>query len=66
MPTDLENLTTARSNLYAALAEHGHKRSYTIDGQTVSNGDLWDRIAKLDEAIAGAQGPVEVVDQGVT
>lgn len=66
MPTDLENLQTARSNLYAALAEHGHKRNYVIDGQTVSNGELWDRIEKLDKAIAAAQGPFEDLVQGVT
>lgn len=64
MPTDLENLQTARSNLYAALASHGHKRNYSIDGQSFTNGELWDRIAKLDAAIAAAQGAQEVISEG--
>lgn len=63
---DIANLVTARSNLYAALASHGHKRSYSIDGQQVSYGDLWDRIKQLNEAIQQAQGPFELVDRGVT
>lgn len=66
MATDLELLQTAKSNLLSALATHGHKRSYNIDGQQVSYSDLWDRLEKLDKAIASAQGPFEIADQGVT
>lgn len=66
MATDLENLQTARSNLLEALALHGHKRTYMIDGQKVNNGELWDRLEKLNAAIAATQGPIEEVDEGVT
>jgi hypothetical protein len=66
MATDIENMQTARSNLLAALALHGAKRNYSIDGQQVSSGELWDRLEKLNAALAGIQGPIEVIDQAVT
>lgn len=66
MATDLELLTTARTNLLTALAEHGHKRNYSIDGQTFNTGELWDRLEKVNSQIAAIQGPFEDVTQGVT
>lgn len=66
MATDLENLQTAKSNLLAALAEHGHKRNYSIDGQSVTSGELWDRLAKIDAAMAAIQGPFEHSSEGQT
>ena len=66
MATDLENLMTARSNLLEALAQHGHKRNYTVDGQTFDTGELWDRLKKMNEQIAAAGGQFEDVVQGVT
>ena len=66
MATDLENLLTARANLYAALAEHGHKRNYSVDGQSVDTDSLWRRLKMLDDAIAAAGGPFEVIDRGIT
>lgn len=59
MATYLENLQTARETLAAALAENAGKPNYSIDGQSVSWGELMDRIGKLDEAISAAQGPFE-------
>lgn len=66
MATDLENLQTARSNLLAALATNGHKRDYTIDGQQVSNSELWDRLEKVNAQISAIEGPFELIDRGCT
>lgn len=59
MATDLENLTAARSALYAALAANAGAPNYSIDGQSVSIGELFDRIDKLNTAINVMQGPWE-------
>ena len=60
MATRLENLEAALDALAAALAANAGKPNYSIDGQTVSWGELMDRMAKLQEAIANEQGPFEV------
>lgn len=60
MATDAENLAAAKSALLAALAEHGAKPNYSIDGQSVSWGELWDRLAKIDAALAATEGPFEL------
>lgn len=60
MATYLENLQTARDTLAAALATNAGKPNYSIDGQSVTWGELMDRLAKLDAAIAAGQGPIEV------
>ena len=60
MATDAENLAAAKSALLAALAKHGAKPNYSIDGQSVSWGELWDRIAKIDAALAATEGPFEL------
>ena len=65
MATVLENLTTAREALAAALATGAGKPNYTIDGQSVSWGELCDRMAKLDAMIATAAGPWEVITEGM-
>lgn len=65
MATDLENLRTARSNLLAALAECAGKPNYSFEGQTVTWGELFDRLGKIDKAIAAIQGPVEIHSQGI-
>ena len=66
MATDAENLATAKSALLAALAANGHKPNYSIDGQSVTWGELWDRIAKIDAALAAIQGPFEVATESYT
>lgn len=65
MATYAENLTTARNALALALATGAAKPNYVIDGQSVSWGELCDRIKKLDEAIAVANGPWEIVTEGM-
>lgn len=60
MATYLENLTTARDNIAARLAEitAQPKPSYDVDGQRVEWNDyfkaLTDQLAKLTETINGA------------
>lgn len=61
----LDDLKTARDTLAAALATNAGRPNYTIDGETFDFGELVDRLAKLDQAIASAQGPVEVETQGI-
>jgi hypothetical protein len=63
MATYVENLQTAREALAAALAENAGRPNYTIDGETFDFGELIDRLAKLDAAIAAGQGPVEVYSE---
>lgn len=65
MATYSENLQTARNVLAAALAANAGRPNYTIDGETFDFNGLMDRLAKLDAAIAVAQGPVEVETQGL-
>lgn len=60
MATYLENLITARDNLAATLAEHGHKPDYSIDGQSVNWSELRKRLRDLNDDIAAAGGPFEV------
>ena len=64
MATDLDNLYAARSALYAALAANAGKRNYSVDGQSVSTGELFDRLEKLNKVIAAAEGPWEANVQG--
>lgn len=59
MATYLENLRTARDKLSEALAKNAGRPNYTVDGQTFDFNGLLDRIAKLDAAIAAAEGPTE-------
>lgn len=72
MPSDLENLQTARSNIAANLAAitASPKPNYTIDGQTVSWQALFDsyvnQIKNLDVLIAGEGGPFEIASEGRT
>lgn len=65
MPTDLENLQTARSAICTALASNAAKPNYSIDGQSVTYDSLVNRLASLDKAISVAQGPFEVETIGV-
>jgi hypothetical protein len=60
MATYLENLQTARDRLAASLAENAGRPNYSVDGETFTFGELVDRLAKLDAAIAAGQGPMEV------
>lgn len=60
MATDAENLAAAKSALLAALAANAGKPNYTIDGQSVTHGELFDRLAKIDEALAAIGGPFEL------
>jgi ABC-type glycerol-3-phosphate transport system substrate-binding protein len=65
MATYVENLQAAREALAASLAANAGKPDVSFDGETISWGELFDRIAKLDTAIASGQGPVEVETQGL-
>lgn len=64
MATDIENLVAARSAILAQLATTAARPNYSIDGQSVSYDALLDRLAKLNEALAAFQGPVEVETYG--
>jgi len=64
--TDLQNLVTARSALYAALATNAGKPNYNIDGQSFTWGELMDRIEKINAAIDQGQGPFEISTEGST
>lgn len=72
MATDAENLATIRSNLLAYIATESAnpKPSYSIDGQSVSWADhmasLWRQLESLNEQIAAAGGPFEVVEEAIT
>lgn len=61
----LDDLKTARDRLAASLAANAGRPNYTIDGETFDFNGLLDRLAKLDQAIASGQGPVEVETQGI-
>lgn len=71
MATYLENLTTARDNIAARLAEitAQAKPSYDVDGQRVEWNDyfksLTEQLAALNEQINGA-GVFEEQSQGYT
>ncbi len=68
MPTDLDNLLTARAALYAQLAAGNCRPDYTIDGQAVSWGAfetaLKTRIQVINEQIALADVWLEIPVQG--
>lgn len=71
MATYLENLTTARDNIAAKLAEvsANPKPSYTIDNQSVSWGDYMTQLQlALDSfnALIAAGQPYEIVTQAFT
>ncbi len=66
MATDLELLQTAKTALLTVLAANAGAPNYKIDGQMVSIGELFDRLAKLDAALAAIQGPFEIVDEAST
>lgn len=65
MATYIENLQAARERLAAALAANADRPNVSFDGETISWGELFDRVAKLDAAIAAGQGPVELETQGL-
>lgn len=66
MPTDLENLQTARSAILTELAANAGKPNYTIDGQSVSRDSLLDRLTKLNALINVFEGPFELETRGET
>jgi hypothetical protein len=71
MPTYLDNLTAARDQVAANLAEITvqPKPTYSIDGQSVSWQSLYDsyvtQLEKLNAALAAAE-PFEIQSQGGT
>lgn len=65
MATYIENLQAAREALAAALAANAGKPNVSFDGESYTWGELFDRLAKLDAAIAAGQGPVEIETQGL-
>ncbi len=65
MATPAENLDTAINAILVAIAANPSAVSYSIDGQSVSHGDLETRLEKLLAMRAAISGPVEVVTYGV-
>ena len=75
MATDLENLTTRRSAIYAELAAlsstaSGGKPTYSADGENVDHvgykDGLYRELAALNALLAAAAGPFEVETRGIT
>lgn len=70
MATDLQNLTTIRSNLLSKLAtiSADPKPSYNIDGQSVDYNAyyaaLWGQLEQVNKQISTAGGPFEVETLG--
>ena len=60
MATALENLISARDDITAAIAANAGKPSYSIDGQSVSWGDLMKQLNELNAAISATGGPFNV------
>lgn len=66
MPTDLQNLATAKSNLISTLASitANPQPSYSLDGESVSWADyqrmLTDQIKAINELIAIEGSPYEL------
>lgn len=65
MASYVANLQAAREQLASVLATNAGRPNFNIDGESMDFGELLDRIAKLDAAIAAAQGPVVSESQGV-
>jgi len=57
--TALDDLKSARDTLAAALKDNAGKPNYSVDGQSVSWGEMFDRLQKLNERIAEME-PFEV------
>ena len=69
MPTDLENLNTARSAILAELAAiTTDSPDYSVDGQSVSRRrkGLLEDLAAVNQQIAAVAGAYEQVSRGVT
>lgn len=64
MATDLENLAAARTALLVALAANAGKPNVSLDGESISWGELFDRLGKIDAAMASIQGPFEHASWG--
>jgi hypothetical protein len=70
MPTDLENLITARSNVIAALASltANPQPTYTKGNQTFDwtgmRRELNEELASLNARIAAFEGPWEIETRG--
>lgn len=65
MASASENLETAINAILVEIATNPTAVSYSIDGQSVSRGELDARLKMLMEYRAALQGPVEVVSYGV-
>jgi hypothetical protein len=71
MASDMETLTTIRSNLLTAISEAtaNPKPNYNINGQQVNHADyLRDLLARVNDVnnlISTIGGPFEVVQQGL-
>lgn len=72
MATYAENLTTARNNIAARLAEitAAPKPNYSLDGESYSWSEYHDmltrQLEKLEGLLSRAAGPFEVRSQGFT
>jgi len=72
MATYAENLITLRDNVVARLAEMSvnPKPNYSIDGESMSWGSLFDsltqQLAKINELIAMSDGGYEIKTQVFT
>jgi hypothetical protein len=71
MSTNAENIETIKTNTLARIAEMSAnpQPNYSVDGQTVSWGDLMAQLQKTVEWCnqqASAETPFEVMSQGYT
>jgi hypothetical protein len=62
--SDLALLVAARTAILTAIAANAGRVSYSIDGQSVSWGELNRQLADLNQQIAAVGGPIEVVTEG--
>jgi hypothetical protein len=71
MATDLELLTTIRTNLLTKLSTESAnpKVSYSLDGQTVNYdawyAAMWAQLEQVNKQLAACEGPWEVSTEGV-
>lgn len=70
MPTYAENLVILRDRYMAELLAGDIKPNYSIRGQSVSwseyRAKLLADVFVLDQQIATAEGPVEIMSEGIT
>jgi hypothetical protein len=64
MATPAENLDSAITAISSAIAANPTAINYSIDGQSVSHGDLVKKLAELTMLRSQLEGPVQSETQG--